>query len=261
MKETTNIMYHHNHILRYMITCLLWVFMLSSCKQGSDISQVEQETQQTQGVKESLSTEVKMAPCIKDLFIKKTLLTGVIKARESAIIKSEVGGVISRLTLLDGRKISKNELLLQIDDTEEQYALAQAKIRYDEAVIKKNDLIIQYGGTPDDDTSVKPYQLKFIYANTGYLKTVQDIKELEFRISRKKIRAPFTGTIADLKIKQYELINPGQDICTLINTASFEVSCMVMENHALRLNKGLALITLFKKIICRKSNFQQKNCL
>lgn len=227
---------------KHIFLLVLAAFMLfQSCKQKGSGNEETSTINSPSSVSQSLSTEVKIVPCAKDIFIKKTLLTGILKARESAVVKSEVGGIINKMTILDGSRIQKNDVLLSLDDTEEQYALEQAKIRYDDAIVKRNDLIIQYGGIPDDENSVKPYQLKVINTNTGYHKTIQDIKELEFRIRRKKVKVPFTGVVADLKVKPHEVINPGQEICTLINPATFEVSFMVMENHALRLNKGLTI--------------------
>ena len=193
--------------------------------------------------KEALATQVRALPCYKEIFIKKSRMTGVLKARETAVIKSEVGGLIKMQPYRDGSRIRKNDILLMIDDMDEQYALEQAKIRYNDATVKRNDLLLQFGGTPDDETSVKPTQLKMINATSGYLKTIQDIKELEYRISRKKIRAPFDGTVSDVKVKAYEFILPGQEICLLIQTRSYEVAFMVMEHHALKLKKGQSIST------------------
>ncbi len=192
---------------------------------------------------QNISSEVGITPCIKNVFVKKTLLTGVIMARESAMLKSDVGGIINSLYGTNGKRVSKGDVLLILDDKEEQFAIEQVRTKLSDAIIKKSQMLIDYGGSADDDLSVKPYQLKVIYAITGYHKIVQDIKELEYRLSKKKIKAPFPGLIADLKVKQYEIIQPGQELCTMINPSTYEVTFMAMENQSLRLQKGQKVIT------------------
>lgn len=225
--------------LTWVVLCMVSVSIGGlSCKSSSEsdpaVKPAESESQTSAG----LNNDVKVSPCIMDVFAKRTILTGVIKARESASISSLVGGMINKLQMADGQHIRKNDILLSLDDTEDVYALEQAKIRHSDATIKKNDLLMQYGGAPDDHASVNAQQLKVIFSNTGYLKTIQDIKELEYRIGRKKIKAPFDGIVADMKVKPYEIISAGQQLCTLINPATYEVSFMVMENYALKMRKG-----------------------
>lgn len=185
---------------------------------------------------------VKVIQCKRQPFAKRLLLTGVLKADQKASITFEVTGVIKHMKLNNGDFIRQGEVIAALDHTEEDYARAQALLRLDEVQMKKNERLILDGGEEGEDGSVSPRKLKQINTISGYDKAIQDLKDIDFRISRKTIKAPFSGTVANLMVKPYEMVSAGQNLCTLINPASFEASFMLLEGQAISLRKGQNVI-------------------
>jgi len=216
------------------------VLLCLSC--GDKATSNSEETDMIEAVGEKsmvdANNSVKVMRCSKQPFARRQLLTGVLKADQKASITFEVTGVINYLKAKNGDFIRQGEVIATLDHTEEEYARAQAVLTLEEVQMKKNDRLIMDGGDEGQDGSVSPRKLKQINTLTGYDKALQDLKEIDFRISRKTIKAPFSGTVADLMVKPYEMVGAGQKLCTLLNPSTFEASFMMLEGQAVNIRKG-----------------------
>jgi len=187
------------------------------------------------------STEVAYMTASKSSFISKVFLQGNVEAREKTRLRSELGGVIRSLAIVDGDAINKGTVILNLDDRELNYQLAQNQLDLTDAVFKKRERLIMDGGEADDDLSVTPEKLKIIHTVSGYDKAQQAIQYTKFLIDRLTLVAPLDGIIADVKVNQFDMINPGEEICTIINPSSYEARFLVVEDLALSMKKGQAI--------------------
>lgn len=164
--------------------------------------------------------------------------SGVLKANQKAPISMRISGVIEALPLQEGAYAQKGALLVKLDDDALQLRLAQSKLALDEAVIEKQDLLILQRGDPYDDNSVPPDKLATILTRSGYTRAELNIQQAEQELAQTNVYAPFSGIIADMKIKPYQQVNAGQEICTLINPATFEAVFSLLEREALQVKVG-----------------------
>ena len=164
--------------------------------------------------------------------------TGFLKARETSLIKSKTSAKITQLPIQEGSYIEKNNLITKQETDLLELQIQQLQIELQEAIFKKNELLIQQGGEMDMDTSVSEAQLKNILIRSGYHKITQAIKQKEYEISQAKIYAPFSGMVSDVKVKNHQLLSAGETICTLINPNTFEAEFFLLEKEALQIKMG-----------------------
>jgi membrane fusion protein, multidrug efflux system len=182
---------------------------------------------------------------------------GTIKAQERIELFSEVQGVFqpSAKAFKPGQRFNKGELLLSMDSKEFYSSLiAQRSILYDNIVKIMPDLKFDYPASFDqwqkylDNFDIqqklkdlpKPLNEKEKYYINGnqIVSTFYSIKNLEERLSKYKINAPFSGVLTEALVEQGTLIRSGQKLGTLINTRVFELEANVNANYLKYLSIG-----------------------
>ncbi|HBS12990.1 MAG TPA: hypothetical protein DEO36_10705 [Flavobacteriaceae bacterium] len=66
---------------------------------------------------------------------------------------------------------------------------------------------------------------------SGYKDALHELQNAEFNLKATKLIAPFSGKIATIKSKQYEHINAGTEVMSLINDKVFEVEFYLIESE------------------------------
>ena len=128
--------------------------------------------------------------------------------------------------------------MAKIDDTQLRFQLEDYRFAYEDAVLKKNDLLIANGGKAGVDTSVNAQKLELIIIESGYERALYNIRKGEHELAQATLFAPFSGLIAELEAKAYQQITAGQKICRLLDPNSFQVVFHVLENDAIQIRKG-----------------------
>lgn len=186
--------------------------------------------------------EVKIAPVQKKAFPLRLITTGTLQAYQQIPITIETAGQVAEMQLQEGAFVQKGALLLRLEDREHQLKLEQSYLTLDEADVNKKDLLLSNGGQAEIDTSVSPDKLKLILTLSGYDRAKHAIQLATLELAKTKVFAPFSGVIADVKVKPYQRLNAGEELCTLIDPASFEVSFKLLETEALQVKLGQALL-------------------
>ena len=183
-------------------------------------------------------TEVEVESTKKGDFVIQKIINGKVEALNKTIVKAESSGPITDFRLAEGKYVSTGDTLLTLEMEELYIQLEQKRNQLDDANIARNERFINDGGEPDDESSVEPRRLRLHNILSGYNKALSGIKETEFQLSKKIILAPIKGWIAEVKVKNKEYITAGQDICTIIDPASFEIKIQIMESEAVNISTG-----------------------
>ncbi len=149
----------------------------------------------------------------------RVIVTGSVFANESLDVKGEVSGKISTISFQEGKRVSKGELLVQINDDEIE---AQLEKQRHNQKLYKNIETRQTKLLERDAISQEEYDNALNRLNT----TDADIKLLEAQLAKTRIRAPFSGVIGLRYVSEGAYITPTMVIATLysINPAKIEFS-------------------------------------
>lgn len=113
-------------------------------------------------------------------------------------LRNELAGKVSRVNFTSGSSVKKNQVLLELDSSNESAQLAAAKARFKlaQSTWKRSQKLRK-----ENSISAETYDK----AQAEYLTTQAEIANLEATINKKKLRAPFSAQtgIHNLEVGQY----------------------------------------------------------
>ncbi|MEZ9230637.1 efflux RND transporter periplasmic adaptor subunit [Vibrio amylolyticus] len=140
----------------------------------------------------------------------------VANAAERSHLSFRVGGEVSQLLVKEGDKVTKGQILAQLDPTDYQLAVDNAKARY--TVIN------------NQHRRSKPLVTKGLLAKSQFdeiaaqrMIALSELELAQLRLSFTKLRAPVEGIISRVSIDQFENIQVGQQIVNIHSVDRVEV--------------------------------------
>lgn len=147
-------------------------------------------------------------------------ITGAILANESVEIKSEISGKIEKIYFKEGQEVKKGQLLLSINDDE---ILAQIeRLKYTRKLNEDNEYR-QRQLLDKEAISREEYEIAQTTLNT----TLAQIKELEARLAKHHIVAPFDGIIGLRQVSEGSYISSSDLVCNLYNINPIKIEFSV----------------------------------
>jgi multidrug efflux pump subunit AcrA (membrane-fusion protein) len=161
---------------------------------------------------------------------------------------SEVEGVFeySSKSFRPGQKFNKGDVLFRLNNEEFKANVISAKSDFFNLIVSiipdiKLDFPDQYEAWQNylDDFSVnKPLkefpetskQLTYFITGRGLLSSYYNIKNLEVRLNKFNIVAPFTGILSEASINPGTLIRPGQRLGVFIDPSIYEVQISLQKS-------------------------------
>ncbi len=156
---------------------------------------------------------------------------GKLKASRSLSIKSRIKGQVAELHLSEGSHVNKGQLLLRFNDSEWQLQKQKALLEVEEAIYKKNDLLVLQGGTWGVDSSVNRQTFENILVESGLKRARLNLEEIEYQSRFYEIRAPFDGMVANLNVQPLQEVEAGTELFTLFDPESMEAEFQLMETE------------------------------
>jgi membrane fusion protein (multidrug efflux system) len=155
---------------------------------------------------------------------------GTLKATDSAVMKSEVSGVMSQIILTDGAPVKKGDVLMQIDDTMQmaQYNARISEYKAAKAEYERHKELFKLKIVPEQN-------LEQALTKMEVARSQMTIEEV--RVSQFKIKAPFDGIVGLRDVSVGTYVQPAQELITVVNLNPIKVDFKVSEAHF----KNLAL--------------------
>ncbi len=224
---------------------IAWAFLLLltclHCSPQQNTDEQPEETASTNLTASAPAIPVKTQKATQGSFALQTITSGKLQAAQQAEIQFQAGGTIQQLPITEGQFVQKGTLMASINDTLLQFSLAQARLNLEDAISQKQDLLVANGGQAGVDTSVSADKLEIIHMMSGYNKALQQIEQAEYELRRAKVHSPFPGLVAELEVRPFQSVSPGEKLCRLLNPNSFEVEFQLLEKEALQVRKGQSL--------------------
>ena len=152
-------------------------------------------------------------------------LTGNIEADEKVEIRSEVSGIVEKISFTEGTRVSKGQVLLKINDIELQAQLRQAETR--RQLTSENErrarLLLDKGAISQEEYDVASADFKTAQAQ---------IQLIRAQISKTSVRAPFSGIIGLRNISPGAYISPDMLITTLVKSNRVKITFSIPEKYA-----------------------------
>ena len=192
----------------------------------------------------------------------KVLTNGRLTAKRRVQLFAEVQGILKPASKLyrPGQNYQKGDLLLSIDDTEFRASVQSAKSNFINVLTTSlADIEIDfpqyfqkwmdYLNAIDMDKPLPELpefnspQEAFFMNGRGIPNAYYNVLNLQTRLAKYKIRAPFTGSLASASITEGSLVRVGQNLGSYIESGVYELEVAVPSGYSsiLKLGRTVAL--------------------
>jgi membrane fusion protein (multidrug efflux system) len=160
---------------------------------------------------------------------------GVAKGRQSVTLTAAATQLVERVRFTDGQHVARGAILVELKDTEQSAATAQADARLVQAkrAYDRYRTLGEQGWA--SKAAVDQYEATWRAAQA-------DVSAAKARQNDRVIRAPFAGVVGLSDVAPGALVNPGAPIVTLDDVSVMRVDFQVPERYLSQLHPGQALL-------------------
>ncbi len=158
-------------------------------------------------------------------------VTGQVAPIFQATLSSRVQGTIDHLLVREGSKVSKGQLLIQLDSRDLQAELARANAEIENAKAHLDRINQLYA-----QDAVSKQEME--NATRAYRVAEATRKAVEAQLSYTTVKAPFDGVITEKHVEAGELASPGQPLLKMEDPWRLRLEATVAEGDLKALSRG-----------------------
>ncbi|QCX37157.1 efflux RND transporter periplasmic adaptor subunit [Aureibaculum algae] len=159
-------------------------------------------------------------------------IQGNVTTKNLLVIYPEYNGILSKIYVKEGQKVSKGQLLAKIDDGGLSQQLSQIQIQADLAKTtfeRQKRLWDQNIGS----------EIQYLQAKSTYESQTESVNQMKQQLGKTNIRAPFSGVIDDIITEQGSVVAAGQSqLMRIINLDNMYIETDVPESYISNVTKG-----------------------
>ncbi len=168
---------------------------------------------------------------------------GSLDGDQNVAVIAETPGTIAAKYADVGQRVTKGQVLAQIDDAQYKSQLQSLETQYDlakDVFVKQQKLWEQKIGS----------EIQYLQAKTNKESLEQQITSLKQQIDKFKIKSPISGTIEECNIKIGGIVSPDPRLVAyrVVAFNNLRVKAEVSEAYSSRVKKGDKLIVLFPDV-------------
>lgn len=174
---------------------------------------------------------VKKLPLVTTIMAKDTLfnhyleLQGNVETKKNIVLYPEMSGILTRIYVAQGQKVSKGQLLARIDDGGLSQQLSQVEVQ---AQLAKTTFDRQKRLWEQKIGS----EIQFLEAKTNFEAQQNVVSQIKRQLARTTINAPFSGVIDDIITEQGSVVSPGQTpVIRIVNLDDMYIETEVPERY------------------------------
>ena len=218
-----------------ILFCTAAAFCITACNNTPK----EKESELAKNVYEREVNRVDTFYLKRTVFQNQLISNGRLKAKTKGVVGFKTTGIVIELPVKNGSSVQKGDMIARIDPQEALLNLTQAQVRYQRAVIDRQDALINQGYSLSDTANIPESALRTASIRSGYATAQSDLQMAELALERCTLRAPFSGKIANLSTQLYE--QGGANFCTLVDDRSFEVDFTILETEIAFISKNMGI--------------------
>lgn len=158
-------------------------------------------------------------------------VTGQVMPIFQAVLSSRIQGTIDTLLVREGTRVSKGQILIQLDNRDVQADLARAKAEEENArtQLKRMNSLLKDEAVSKQEVENASRTFKVAEANR---------KAVLAQLSYTVVKAPFDGVITEKKVEAGELASPGQPLLKMEDPLQLRLEATVAEGDLKSISRG-----------------------
>ncbi|WP_047246695.1 efflux RND transporter periplasmic adaptor subunit [Maribacter thermophilus] len=167
-------------------------------------------------------------------------LQGDVTTKQNVLVYPEMSGILQKVYVKEGQRVSKGQPLAVIDDGGMGNQLSQLKTQADLAKTtyeRRKRLWEQQIGS----------EIEFLSAKADYEARQEAVRQAESQLNKATIRAPFNGIIDDVIKDQGTVVSPGpgSEVFRIVNLSDMYIEVDVPETYIGSISKGKKALVYF----------------
>jgi RND family efflux transporter MFP subunit len=188
--------------------------------------------------KETEKIKVKVVAVNKESFKKEIISNGKLVPIGRADLKFLNSENISLITVKNGDRVKKGQLLAKLSDFNLLHNLKQSKEQFEKAKLEYQDMLIGLGINIRDSSETALKVVKNARIKSGYDKAQADLELAEFNYNASVLKAPFDGVVANLFTRENNQASTSEAFCSIIDDTKFEAEFFILEDELSFVRKG-----------------------
>ena len=185
------------------------------------------------GSSAGLPALVEVVPVAIEAMSERVHAVGTLEANESIMVRPEIAGVVTRVRFIEGQAVEKGMVLIELDDSELQAHVAEAKAQLKIARLTY-DRMMQLTG--NQNPFISQQQIDQAISSLGAAEANDSLYQT--RLAKTRIRAPFSGFVGIRRISPGDYVQPGQDLINLEDLRTLKIDFKIPETFLNRIRAG-----------------------
>lgn len=164
-----------------------------------------------------------------------------LKSPEEAELSFRIGGQLQNLSVREGQRVAKGDLVAQLDDTDYRLRLNDAQSSYDLSRSQLERMKQLVDRKMVSQAEVDERQAQFNQAEAALELSRQ-------QLAYTRLSAPFDGLVARTHVERHQVVQANQPIATLYAGGSMDVVFQVPENLLSSLRRDMNLIEYHPRV-------------
>ena len=176
----------------------------------------------------TLITTVKAS---KETFNHQIEIRGNVESRTNLTVSAEMMGQLTSLSIVEGQYVKKGQVMATInaDNLEKSIEEIENQLSFAKTIFDKRDRLWKKNiGTEVD----------YLQAKNNKESLEKQLATLQTQLDKTEIRAPFSGTIETVSVRQGEIIQPGMPMAYLVGNSNMYIRAEVSEAFIGKFKKG-----------------------
>ncbi|MGB1102063.1 MAG: efflux RND transporter periplasmic adaptor subunit [Crocinitomicaceae bacterium] len=171
-------------------------------------------------------------------FSHKVEVPGTVETDLNALINAEASGVITKIHVKEGQKVTKGQSLISIDAEilSSNIAELETSLELAEYMFEKQQRLMDQG---------VGIEIEYERAKNQKLSLEKKLKTLKSQRGKTVVKAPFTGVIDDIMVNVGEMAAPQFPLLRIVNNNSVTINASLSENLLSKVNEGTAVELVF----------------
>ncbi|MCX8027646.1 MAG: efflux RND transporter periplasmic adaptor subunit [Thermodesulfovibrionales bacterium] len=220
--------------IRDIILCLLVLVVLIGCKGGDD---KKQQTERLINVQVAKAEKKTVVPFLET--------TGSILPFEEVIVSAEVDGMVKKTYVDEGKPVSKNMVIAEIDDTDFilEVKRAEATLRQAEATLSNTRLEFERKSALYKEELITKQQhddvtMRLELADSEVQRAKASLNLAKQRLSKTKIYSPLDGYIKSKRVNAGDFVRTGTAMFNVIQNNPIKLTFNINERDITKVKVG-----------------------
>ena len=220
------------------ILCLLLALSFWAC----DKTEMVDEETATKDIKNTPpNTFVSIDTAVQGPFYLLIESSGKVKAHKDVIVLAETNGIIQEANIKSGQKVKQGEIIIRLKPQEARLKLQAAQINYEKAKLEFENSLIGFPKllaqkNPEEDSLYQKLKIA-----SGLQESNIQLQEAQLAVQKTAIRAPFPGTLYDVKAFEGKSVQAGDELFATFNHKLL-VEVNLLESEALNVKEGMPAV-------------------